>query len=73
MLLRQRSNGHMVEVLGVVDLINPNKPDIIGRYQEGEEQSDPVKINKHDLTFLSGEDMPRCWVDTHYRDSELLR
>ncbi|MBM4201779.1 MAG: acetyltransferase, partial [Gammaproteobacteria bacterium] len=24
-----------------------------------------------DLSFPSGEGLPRCWVDVHYRDKEL--
>jgi hypothetical protein len=23
--------------------------------------------------FLSGESLPRCWMDAHYRDNELQR
>jgi len=73
MLLKQKSTGHMVEVLSLVDLINLNRNDIVGRYQEGEEQQDPQKFDKHDLVFLSGESLPRCWTDPHYRDAELKR
>jgi hypothetical protein len=73
MLLKQKSTGHMVEVLSLVDLINLNRNDIVGRYQEGEEQQDPQKFDKTDLVFLSGEPLPRCWTDPHYRDEELKR
>lgn len=73
MLLKQKSTGHMVEVLSLVDLINLNRTDIVGRYQEGEEQQDPQKFDKDDLQFLSGETLPRCWTDPHYRDDELRR
>ena len=73
MLLKQKSTGHMVEVLSLVDLINLNRNDIVGRYQEGEEQQDPQKFDKQDLVFLSGESLPRCWTDPHYRDAELKR
>ena len=73
MLLKQKSSGHMVEVLSMVDLINLNRSEIVGRYQEGEEQQDPEKFSKTDLVFLSGEALPRCWTDPHYRDAELTR
>lgn len=73
MLLKQKSSGHMVEVLSLVDLINLNRSEIVGRYQEGEEQQDPEKFAKADLVFLSGEGLPRCWTDPHYRDAELTR
>ena len=73
MLLKEISSGHMVEVLSLVDLINLNCDEVVGRYQEGEEAQDPVRIKKADLMFLSGEALPRCWTDPHYRDDELMR
>lgn len=73
MLLRQSSSGHMVEVINLVDLINLNCDEVIGQYQEGEEVQDPLKFKKSDLIFLSGETLPHCWTDPHYRDDELTR
>ena len=73
MLLKKRSSDHMVEVLSLVDLMNLNCDEVVGRYQEGEEQQDPEKFKKADLIFLSGEELPRCWTDPHYRDSEIKR
>lgn len=73
MLLKEISGDHMVEVLSIVDLINLNCDEVVGRYQEGEEAQDPMKFRKTDLKFLSGEELPRCWTDPHYRDEELTR
>ena len=73
MLIKNRTNDHMVEVMNLVDLMNLNLDEVIGCYQEGEEQQDPEKFKKGDLVFLSGEELPRCWTDPHYRDSELNR
>ena len=73
MLFKVRNSAHMVEVLSVVDLINPNRLEVVGRIQEGEEQQDPQKFKKADLIFLSGEELPRCWTNPHYRDDELQR
>ena len=73
MLLKERDSGHMVEVLGIIDLINLNCDEVVGRYQEGEDVQDPIKLKKADLIFLSGEELPRCWTDPHYRDDELTR
>jgi len=73
MLLKEKSSGHMVDVLTMVDLINLNRDEIVGRYQEGEDVQEPMKFNKEDLVFLSGEALPRCWTDPHYRDEELQR
>lgn len=73
MLMKNRKNEHMIEVMNVVDLMNLNLAQVLGRYQEGEEQQDPQKFDKADLVFLSGEELPRCWTDPHYRDSDLSR
>ncbi|MGD9000771.1 MAG: acetyltransferase [Granulosicoccaceae bacterium] len=73
MLLKEKRTGHMVEVLSIIDLINLNRDEVVGRYQEGEEVQDPMKFRKTDLIFLSGEELPRCWTDPHYRDDELMR
>ena len=63
----------MVEVLSVGDLVDLFKDEVVGRYQYGEEVQDPEKFKKSDLIFLSGESLPRCWTDPHYRDDELIR
>lgn len=73
MLLKKRMSEHMIEVFNLVDLINLNLDEVEGRYQEGEEQQDLEKFKKANLTFLSGEELPRCWTDPHYRDSEISR
>jgi hypothetical protein len=73
MFLKNKSNGDLVEVLTLKDLFDPFCKQLIGRYQHGEELQDPEKFNKSDLSFLSGEPLPRCWVDAHYREDELAR
>jgi hypothetical protein len=71
MLLKQRSNGHLVEVENVHHLFNVFHEEIVGRDQVGEEVQDPEPFKKSDLIFLSGEELPRCWTDSHYRDEVL--
>ena len=73
MLLRERSSSHMIEVLNLIDLVDLNCNEVSGRSQEGEEAQDPENFKKTNLSFLSGEDLPRCWTDSHYRDNELNR
>ena len=63
----------MGEVLSRGDLFDLFKDEVVGRYQYGEEVQDPEKFKKSDLMFLSGESLPRCWTDPHYRDDELIR
>jgi hypothetical protein len=71
MYLKRKTDGHLIEVLGLVDLFNPNHPHVAGRHHYGEEIQDAEKFPKADLVFPSGETLPRCWVDVHYRDNEL--
>ncbi len=70
MFLKQRTNDKLVEVLGLRDLFNPMHATLVGRYHAGEELQDPEQFTKSDLTFCSGEDLPKCWTDVHYRDAE---
>ena len=73
MLLKEKSSNHMVEVNDVLSLMNLNCNEVVGRYQEGEEEQDSEYYSKSSLVFLSGEELPRCWKDPHYRDQELHR
>ncbi len=73
MFVKQKSNGHLVEILELTDLFNPNHAQVVGRYHYGEEAQDAEKFLKTDLIFLSGETLPRCWTDPHYRDDEWKR
>ena len=63
----------MVEVTNLMNLIDVNCDEVVGRFQEGEEAQDPEPYSKTSLTFLSGEELPRCWTDPHYRDDEIAR
>jgi hypothetical protein len=73
MLLKDKSSNHMVEIANLINLIDVNCDEVVGRYQEGEEAQDPEAYTKSDLVFLSGEKLPRCWTDPHYRDDEITR
>ena len=71
MLLKETKHNELVEVLVIKDLFDPFCDDLVGRYTHGEEAQDPEKFKKTDLIFQSGETVPRCWLDAHYRDDEL--
>ncbi len=73
MFLKKKSDGHLVEVLSLKDLFDPFNGNIVGRLHFGEELQDPDKFGKDDLQFLSGEALPVCWTDSHYRDDEIKR
>ena len=73
MLLKETVHNELVEVLSVNDLFNPFCDELVGRFSHGEEAQDPGKFRKSDLVFQSGEQLPRCWIDPHYRDEEIRR
>ena len=73
MFLQQKINHEMIEVLSLSELFDPFATTLVGRYQHGEEVQDPEKFEKMNLQFLSGEKLPECWLDAHYRDDELAR
>ncbi|TQV77101.1 acetyltransferase [Aliikangiella marina] len=63
MFLKERGSGHLVEVLEVEQLINPQSKLILGRYSIGEADQDDDEFDKSDLIFMSGEELPSCWVN----------
>jgi len=67
MFLRDNKSNDLVEITDVSALFDPNKGDVGGRFHAGEEMQDVKAFSKTDLAFPSGESLPRCWVDAHYR------
>ena len=68
MLLQEKETGNLVEVMDFQSLINPNESEIIIQIQAGQEEQDPESLQKKNLSFPSGEDLPICWVDANYRN-----
>jgi hypothetical protein len=73
MFLKHSTKDDLVEILSLNDLFDPFSKTVVGRYQHGEEMQDPEKFAKSELQFPSGEPLPRCWLDAHYRDSAVSR
>lgn len=73
MFLKEKTSGDLVAVLTLQDLFDPHQVEVVGRYQQGEEVQDPEKLKKAELIFPSGEALPQCWIDPHYRDKELRK
>jgi hypothetical protein len=67
MLLKDKQNGTLIEVLDITTLINPMAEEIRGSIQNGEEEQPPEDITKAKLIFPSGENLPRCWLDVNYQ------
>jgi len=70
MLLKLNSNGKLVDIIDIQALMNPFHHEVSGQVQWGEDLSDPENYSKSELRFLSGEHLPTCWVNSHYREYE---
>ncbi|MGJ3256393.1 MAG: acetyltransferase [Alcanivorax sp.] len=71
MFLKELKSGHLVQVVDPTELVNPLRSQVTGRYHHGEEAQEAEPFDKGDLVFPSGETLPKCWVDSHYRDDEI--
>jgi hypothetical protein len=67
MLLKNKENNTLVEILDIQEAISPSRHKIMIRVQAGEEEQDPEPIEKQNLIFPSGESLPRCWIDADYQ------
>jgi len=67
MFLKHRQSANLVEVLDLPALFDPTRDSVAGRLHAGEELQDPEAFRKAELAFPSGEALPRCWLDAHYR------
>lgn len=66
MYLKERNTGNTVEVLYLSELFSLQDRELQGRYQVGDELLVEESFKKSDLTFTSGEELPRCWIDPSY-------
>lgn len=68
MFLKQVSTGDLVEVIDLTDVINPYSSTLRGRAHVGEVVHRAEVFLKTELAFPSGEPLPLCWIDGHYRE-----
>ena len=73
MFLKEAGSRALVEVLDVHALMDPHAHLVPGRYHRGEDLPEPERFTRSGLVFPSGEPLPACWCDPHYRDHELPR
>jgi len=69
MYLRNKANGDLAEVEKLEVLMDPNATSLMVHYFAGEEMGEPVSVKKDAMVFPSGEALPQCWLDPHYRMS----
>ena len=68
MFLKDKKSNDMVEILDVDALVDPCLSSVAGRFHWGEEMPEAASFKKADLVFPSGEALPRCWLDAHYKE-----
>lgn len=69
MLLQDKQNSTLIEILDIESLVDPVESKITGSRQAGEEEQPPEEFSKDGLRFPSGESLPRCWTDADYKAS----
>ena len=69
MFLSHKVNHELIEVMDLADLFDPCRQEIIGRFHAGEELQDAEEMSKSELMFPSGEPLPQCWLNAHYRET----
>jgi len=67
MYLRNAETGDLAHVVELSELTDPNVGTVMLRYHAGEEAGEPIKVKKSTIAFPSGEPLPKCWIDAHYR------
>ncbi len=70
MYLKHTSSGDLVEIEDMAGLISPAETQVRARFHAGEEMQEAAMFAKAELVFPSGEALPRCWVDAHYREAD---
>ena len=71
MYLIEKSTGHLLEIVDLKALFDPFETTVPSRAHYGEEIQPPEDIAKAVLAFPSGESLPRCWIDPHYRNEKI--
>lgn len=67
--LQTKKTGKLVKIEDIQTLADPNKAEVSGRLQAGEEEQPPEAMDKNQLLFPSGEALPQCWLDVNYRQA----
>ena len=66
MLLKTKQSNNLVKISEIDRLINPFEDKVQGRIQAGQNEQLPEDFKKQELLFPSGENLPKCWLDSDY-------
>ena len=67
MLVKNREDNTLIQVMNSEELIDPSKESIEGREKAGEEVQPTQNFSKSQLVFPSGESLPQCWLNPNYQ------
>jgi len=67
MYVKNLKSGDLAQVDKLAELTDPNAKSVTLHYFAGEEIGEPELVEKSALVFPSGEKLPKCWLDPHYR------
>ncbi|CDN13115.1 hypothetical protein RintRC_1817 [Richelia intracellularis] len=67
--MKHNQTKDIIKIFTLDQLFNPCVGDVPGVDNFGEEMQDPKAYLKMELAFPFGEALPRCWLDSHYRES----
>lgn len=73
MFLQHKFTNDLIEILNIQDLYDPCIDEVMGQNHCGQEMQDPELFLKSELMFPSGEMLPRCWLDRHYRQMQAMK
>lgn len=65
MFLQIKDSRDLVKIVDIQELLDPTIKTVHAQEQEGQETDIYQKV---ELVFPSGEKLPRCWLDAHYRE-----
>ncbi len=68
MFLKHVKTKDLVEAVDLNEVFDPFVENISVRTQAGEDTMDDGSYSKSELVFPSGEPLPLCWRDSHYRE-----
>ena len=68
MFLQIKDSRDLVKIVDIQELLEPTIKTVHAQEQEGQEEQETDIYQKVELVFPSGEKLPRCWLDAHYRE-----
>ena len=68
MFLQIKDSRDLVKRVDIQELLDPTIKTVHAQEQEGQEEQETDIYQKVELVFPSGEKLPRCWLDAHYRE-----